>query len=307
MIPAVSNTFETHRAKLIGLAYRITGSKTEAEDIVQEAFIKWAEADQQSIEKPQAWLMTVVSRMALDHLKSAKVKRVSYIGPWLPEPFIDDDSAENSGLTSETTPEQALELEQSISMALMVLLEQLSPAERAAFILHDVFHYDFTEIGSILRKTEVACRKLASRARSKVDHTAFQNKHDKEEHLQVLNSFLHAVKQGDTQQLVNLFEEDVVFHSDGGGKAVALRQLLCGSEAVIKFLVKVVRPNIFPEEPGDIVIKTIWFNGSPGLVVWEQGKPISAFNLELHDGVIKTIHALRNPDKLRLFYTSETE
>lgn len=283
--------FETHRSNLIGLAYRITGSRVEAEDIVQETFLKWLRVDHEAIGSEHAWLMKVATRISLDYLKSAKVKRTSYIGPWLPEPFI----------TDEKTPEKDLELDESISMALLVLLEQLSPAERASFILHDLFQYRFDEIGDILERTESACRKLASRARAKIDRKDLEAKHNKHKHLQMLTTFSEAVKNGDMTELVDLLKDDATFHSDGGGKATASHKVLQGSEVIAKFFLKVVRPDWLSAKADKMTLNPTWFNGAPGMIVRQAGKPVTAFNFELEEGAIKSIHALRNPDKLRLF------
>ena len=184
MPSTVLETFEAHRSKLIGLAYRITGSIAEAEDIAQETFLKWADADHKAIQSPYSWLVTVATRMALDHLKSARVQREAYIGPWLPEPLIADNE----------TPENKHELDESITMALLVLLERLSPGERASFILHDLFHFNFDEVGEILDKTGGSCRKLASRAREKIDKDAVQYNPNKEDHLEIVSAFFGAVK-----------------------------------------------------------------------------------------------------------------
>ncbi|MFK7777009.1 MAG: RNA polymerase sigma factor SigJ [Gimesia sp.] len=285
------DTFELHRPALIGLAYRITGSRMEAEDLVQETFLKWNHADRSAIVSAQAWLMKVTTRLALDYLKSAKVKRLSYIGPWLPEPFLADES----------TPEKDLELDESISMALLVLLEQLSPAERASYILHDLFQYRFDEIGEILERSEGSCRKLASRARMKIGRKKMEVQPDREEHLQLQMAFFEAVKQGETEGLVALLKENATFHSDGGGKAAASRKVLQGSEVIAKFFLKVVRPYLISAEANEVTISTIWFNGAPGMIVRESGTPVTAFNFEFDQGSISGIYALRNPDKLCLF------
>ena len=285
------DTFESHHPQLIGLAYRITGSRTEAEDIVQETFLKWIHADQSVIVAAQAWLMKVTTRLSLDYLKSAKVKRLSYVGPWLPEPFLSDVQ----------TPESELELDESISMALLVLLEQLTPAERASFILHDLFQYRFDEIGDILERTESSCRKLASRARAKIGRDTLEPMQDKKEHLQMLTTFCAAVKHGEISELVALLRDDATFHSDGGGKAAASRKILQGAEVIAKFYIRVVRPDWVSAEENSMTISTTWFNGAPGMIVRQAGQTITAFNFELEAGYISQIHALRNPDKLRLF------
>ena len=291
MPPTVVETFEAHRSKLVGLAYRITGSIAEAEDIAQETFLKWMDVDHETIQSPNSWLVTVATRMSLDHLKSARIQRESYIGPWLPEPYIADNK----------TPQNEHELDESITMALLVLLEQLSPGERASFILHDIFHFNFDEIGEILDKTGAACRKLASRARGKIDKDAIQHNPNKQDHLEIVSAFFGAVKKGDMTELVSLLRENVILHADGGGKALAALEILEGLETVAAFLLKKVAPSFATVDSADTAITHVWFNGSPGFVIWVDAKPVSAFNFEIEDHMIKRIHALRNPDKLRFF------
>lgn len=304
MSSTATDTFEAHRSKLIGLAYRITGSRAEAEDIAQETFLKWFAADHETIRSPYAWLAMVATRISLDRLKSARVQRQSYIGPWLPEPFVADSGSPEHELefvSDDKTPDQALELDESISMALLVVLEQLSPAERAVFILHDLFHFDFDEIGEMLEQTGIACRKLASRARAKVGRNAVLGKQSKDEHLRILAAFFGAVKNGDMAGLAALLKENVTFHADGGGKAIASLEVLQGSGTVAAFLIHKVRPDFISVAARAMTITRTWFNGSPGLVVWRETRAVTAFNFELQDGAISRIHALRNPDKLRLF------
>lgn len=289
-MPQAIDIFETHRQQLLGLAYRITGSRFEAEDIIQETGIKWMAADHAAIDSPYAWLVTVATRQSLDHLKSARVQRESYIGPWLPEPFIVDTS----------TPESELELDESITMALLLLLEQLSPQERATFILHDLFHFNFDDIASILNKSGDACRQLASRARRKIDKDLTQPSIDKNAHRDIVNAFFNAVKQGDMTQLLSLLKTNVTLHADGGGKATAARRILEGQEQIAKFLLQVVSTS-FNKADVDLVVQHTWFNGAPGFVVWHDRQPVSAFNFEMEQGRIRKIHVLRNPDKLALF------
>lgn len=285
------DTFEAHRSRLIGLAYRITGSTSEAEDIAQETFLKWVDVDQKTIRSPSSWLMKVATRLALDHLKSAKVQRESYIGPWLPEPFIPDNKI----------PENEHELDESVTMALLVLLDQLSAAERAAFILHDLFHFNFEEIGEILDRTGASCRKLASRARQKIDKDRIKANPHKDEYLKIVSAFFTAVKNGSMSELVLLLRENVSLHADGGGKAAAASRILKGSDIVVKFLLKVVTKAFTKVDSIDAAISYVWFNGTPGFVIWTDGQPESAFNFEIEEQTIKKIHVLRNPDKLKFF------
>lgn len=284
----VIDTFESNRSKLLGLAYRITGSAFEAEDIVHETFLKWYAADHQVIEAPSSWLYTVTTRLAVDHLRSAAVKREEYIGPWLPEPFIE----------TREQPEHSYEIDESITMALLVLLEALSPEERASYILHDLFHFGFEEISQILDKNSTACRKLASRARTKIDKDRIRYSHDTVEHQEVIHAFFSAVKRGDLSTLVSVLQEDVSFHSDGGGKAVAAPEILRGRDIVSQFVLANISANM---DDNSQSIEEVWFNGSPGFLVSYHGKPVSAFNFDVVDKRIQKIHVLRNPDKLAFF------
>lgn len=285
------DTFETYRSKLFGLAYRITGSVVEAEDITQEAFIKWDNVEQNTIQSPYAWLMTVVSRMSLDQLKRARSQRQAYIGPWLPEPYIADNEI----------PENELELDETITMALLVLLEQLTPAERAAFILHDLFHFNHEEVGAILGKSGTSCRQLCSRARKKINKNVSYQKIRKEEHKEMVSAFFNAVKNGEMENLVSLLQENVILHADGGGKAAAAREILRGVDVVMAFLQEKVAPSFLAVDTGETLMTPAWFNGSSGFVIWQNAKPITAFNFEIENHRINKIHALRNPDKLGLF------
>lgn len=302
MTASAADTFEAHRAKLTGLAYRMTGSRAEAEDIVQETCLRWLDADQEVIESPRGWLVRVATRLALDYLKSARVTRLSYVGPWLPEPFV---AAEPEGasmpLGAFRPPDEGLDLDESISMALLVLLEKLSGPERACFILHDLFHFSFEEVGEILERSGSSCRKLASRARTRIGADRRHSTPDRHEHVRMVSEFFNAVKNGDLDGLVALLKENAAFHTDGGGKAAALPEILRGARDIAAFLVDVVRPGSIASDQAQVDTTMTWFNGSPGLVVWLDGKPVTAFNFEITDGQIETIHALRNPDKLRLF------
>lgn len=286
-----SDLFHSQRTRLIGLAYRLTGSVQEAEDITHEALLRWHTAEQSRIETPQAWLTTVVTRLSLDYLKSARVKRQSYIGLWLPEPLIESDDQ----------PEQRHALDESVSMALLLMLERLSPAERAAYILHDLLHYEFDTIADILQRSPAACRKLASRARNKIPHPTESPPANLDTHKNLVNAFFKAVKQGDLDGLVATLQSEVVLNADGGGKAAAALQPVYGAETVARFLLDKVHPD-FSQCPSDALqIEIHWFNGSPGLLVKHRQQAVSAFNFQIYDRQIQAIHVLRNPDKLQGF------
>jgi len=297
MPSTVIDTFEAHRSKLTGLTYRITGSFQEAEDIVHETFLKWFDADHQAIRSPYSWLVKVATRMSLDHLKSARSQRQSYIGPWLPEPFIADND----------TPESIYEIDESITIALLVLFEQLSPGERASFILHDLFHFSFDEIGEILDKAGLSCRKQASRAREKINANTLLRKSNKDDFSETVSAFFHAVKDGNIADLVSLLKENVVFHADGGGKAIATLSILKGVDAVTTFLIEKLMPDFVNADLSNSAVTQSWFNGSPGFVIWIDSKPVSAFNFEIENRLIQKIHVLRNPEKLRFFGASSSK
>lgn len=283
--------FEMHRSRLFGLAYAMTGSVSEAEDIVQESFLKWFTVDQAMIASPEAWLVRIATRLALDHLKSAQVQRRSYVGPWLPEPLIVDPAH----------PESELELDQSISMALMVVLERLTPAERASFILHDLFHFPFEEVSILLEKPNGTCRKLASRARQKIGPITSATPVTKASYQKVVPAFLGAIKSGDMGDLMAVLKADVVLHADGGGKAAAAKEILCGQATVADFLLTKLHPLFQRVGSLKMVVAETWFNGAPGLVFWLGGKPVTAFDFQMAGNQIQKIHALRNPDKLQVF------
>jgi RNA polymerase sigma-70 factor (ECF subfamily) len=283
--------FEQQRNRLVGLAYRLTGSRSEAEDIVHETYLRWTAADQQTIDSASAWLARVTTNLALDYLKSARVQRESYLGPWLPEPYVEHDH----------TPQGQYELDQSISIALMLTLERLSPSERAAFILHDVFQFDFNDIATMLDKSAPACRKLASRARNSLRSPEREQSASTDALRKLSSAFFGAVQTGDMGALTQLLVEDVGFRSDGGGKVSAARRVLRGRNEVATFLVKVVHASTAAEPSGSVALKEYWFNGAPGFVLYMGGEPVSAFSFELRDGMISEIYVVRNPEKLSAF------
>jgi RNA polymerase sigma-70 factor, TIGR02957 family len=279
--------FEAHREVLMGVAYRMLGSVSDAEDIVQDAWLRWREA--RAVESPRGWLVRVVSRLCLDRLKSARVKREHYFGTWLPEPLVERAGVENGA--------RGDEVDESVSIALMLVLEKLSPAERAGFLLHEVFGYDFAEIADILEKNEAACRKLVSRARARVraERPRFATSHA--EHEELMRRFLTACRGGDIEPLLALFGEEVALYSDGGGKAPAVPKVLTDREVIAKFFVGVVR-NL---EAEDHEIRPTRFNGAPGVLFVVEGKIVSALSLDVREGRIAAIYGHRNPDKLRAF------
>lgn len=288
--------FEKQRSHLEGLAYRMLGSLAEAQDVVQETYLRWSRVDRESIVSPRAWLVTACSRIALDVLKSARMRREIYPGPWLPEPWLSDE---------DPRPDERAELDDSVSLALMVALEKLSPAERAVLLLHDVFAHSMEEVGEILGKSASACRQLASRARKHIrsGKPRFQAKPD--DHRRLLGGFLEAARAGDESALKEFFSDSVTLHSDGGGKAVAVPKVLAGVDAVSRFFSRVMAVEKLGE--ARYTARSCWFNGAPGMLVFENGSPVTAFSLKLGEHGIEAIYAHRNPDKLEAFQSFTEE
>ncbi len=283
-----SAEFESYRTLLQGIAYRMLGSVVEAEDIVQETYLKWVDCERNQVQNPRSWLVTVCSRLSIDRLKSAQYQRENYVGPWLPEPLV----------VSETSPFDEASIDDSVSIALLYTLERLSPGERASFLLHDVFDYSFDEVAAILEKTPEACRKLASRARARAKENKPRFETSPETHELLMDSFFKAVKEGDLDGIKNLLAEDATLISDGGGKALAARKILEGAAIIGKFFV-----NIAKQEKASLSQferRFAWYNGAPGLLVFENGNLVTAINLGISNGRIQNFYIHRNPDKLAL-------
>jgi RNA polymerase sigma-70 factor (ECF subfamily) len=285
--------FEVHRSLLEGLAYRMCGVRADAQDIVQETHIRWNAAHPAHIANPRAWLVTVCTRLAMDHLKSARVRREQYVGVWLPEPFLESPAP---------SPAAQSRIDDSVSMALMLALERLTPAERAAFLLHDVFGYDFDEIADIIGKSPESCRKSASRARKAVRENRPRFAASPETHRRLLDAFLGAVRQGDTETLKSVLTESIAFHSDGGGLVNTAPGVLHGPDAVITFFLDVWRENIRPSDR--LRMDHCWFNGQPGALIYRNDQLEVALTLSVDDNQISRLFALRNPEKLAAFQPS---
>jgi RNA polymerase sigma-70 factor, ECF subfamily len=272
--------FEQARPRLLRLAYSELGDVGEAEDVVQEAWLRLERADAEAIENLDGWLTTVVARLALDRLRSARARRETYVGPWLPEPIVTDDPADR------------VTLDESVSYALLTVLEQLSPAERTAFVLHDVFDVPFGDVAEVVGRSPEAVRQLASRARRHVKHERprFAASHD--EHDRAVRAFAQAVAEGDLEGLVAVLDPDVVWTSDGGGRATAARKPLRGAARVARALVAIGHKS--PRIPIEIKL-----NGRLGLVLPGGDGHRAALSLVVSDGRITRIDAVRNPDKLR--------
>jgi RNA polymerase sigma-70 factor (TIGR02957 family) len=269
------------RPLMLSIAYRMVGSFSEAEDLVQEAYLRLHEAGE--VESPKAWLTTVTTRLAIDHLRSARVRREQYPGTWLPEPVLADPM-----------PDAAVRAE-SLSMAVLVLLESLTPVERAVFVLREAFDYGYAEIAEIVGKSEDNCRQLATRARRHVEERKPRFEPSREQRDELTRRFVAALREGETEPLVELLAADVEFSGDGGGKAPALGRVITGADAVARVLAgfgRVARRRRAWAEPAEV-------NGGPGLLAYEDGRLIAVWAFEVSDGVIHAIRGVVNPDKLR--------
>jgi RNA polymerase sigma-70 factor (TIGR02957 family) len=287
--------FDEHRDLLISIAYRVLGSVTDAEDTVQEAWLRWSKVDPAEISNPRAFLVRVTTRLAIDRLRRAKARRESYVGPWLPEPILTDtDVAEDVALA------------ESVSMAMLVVLETLSPLERAVFVLREAFGMPYTEIGEVIGRKEEAVRQLARRARDHVQERRTRFEADQTEQHRVTEHFLEAASSGDLEALMGVLAPSVTLVADGGGRALAPRRPVRGAEKVARFLLAVATEeksarfleSIGAEPVADLRVYPAQVNGGPGVVITSQGRPVSALLLDVADGAVQTIHLVANPEKL---------
>lgn len=272
-----------YRRRLLGLAYRMLGSRSDAEDVVQDAYLRFIGTE--DVRNPEAFLVTVVTRLCLDRLKSARAQREIYVGPWLPEPVFDTD-----GLSTEV----ATELADDLSFALLLALDRLSPQERAAFLLHDVFDISFSEIAAMIGRSEPACRQLAARARRAVrDERPPPAAADSHAHL--LQAFLVAVTSGDLSRLTGLLRDDAVAVTDGGGRKTAALNPIYGADKIARFFISVAGK----AAGRDIRIEAAVINGSAGALLYMDGELDHSLSISIDGERIAAIYLVRNPDKLR--------
>jgi RNA polymerase sigma-70 factor (ECF subfamily) len=279
-------SFEPHRRHLMALAYRMLGSLAEAEDAAQEAYLRWREADRARVANPRAFLSRIVTRLCLDQLKSARRRRETYVGAWLPEPVL-----ESAALDADSASDYA----QDLSMALMLTLERLSPLERAAFLLHDVFEIDFSEIAATLGRNEAACRQLAARGRAHIQASRPRYRPSADETQRLAAAFKRAADSGDAAGFAAYLAEDAVLVSDGGGKRAAALNPIRGADHIVRLLEGLARK----ARPGQFRLRAAPINGMPGFVVAGPGGGVQTIALEIADGKISAIYLVRNPDKLR--------
>lgn len=293
--PDAARVFDEHRGLLISVAYRVLGSVTDAEDAVQEAWLRWSGVDHTAVDDPRAFLVRVTTRLAIDRLRRAKTRRESYVGPWLPEPILTgQDPAEDAAMA------------ESVSMAMLVVLETLSPLERAVFVLREAFGMPHAEIAEVLGRKEEAVRQLAKRAREHVRERRTRFGADQTEQQRVTERFLEAASTGDLETLMEVLSPGVTLVADGGGRALAPRRPVRGAEKVARFLVSAAteeRMAKFLESVGagpapDLRIHLAQVNGGPGIVATSRGEPITAIVLDVSDGLVRTVHLVANPGKL---------
>lgn len=278
-------TFEAERGHLFAVAYRMLGSASEAEDILQEAYLRFAQHDG-VIDSAPAFLTTIVVRLCLDQLKSARARRESYVGPWLPEPLVSEQEPA-------ATPEARVELAESLSVAFLVLLERLSPLERAAFLLREVFDRPFAEVASVLGTSEAATRQLVTRARAHVDENRPRYDAPVEKKQELLRAFISACATQDATALGLVLKADVVARSDGGGKVHAALKPILGRERVVRFLMGILRKEPPPGAP-----ELVWVNGEPGFVFRDEAGTHSAVTLSVVGDEISDVWIVNNPEKL---------
>jgi RNA polymerase sigma-70 factor, ECF subfamily len=281
--------FERHRAHLTGVAYRMFGTLADAEDAVQETYVRFARADVAALRDVRGWLTTTVARICLDELGSARARRERYVGPWLPEPVVGVGVLSPGPLG----PEDRVTLDESVSMAMLVLLESLSPAERTAFVLRDVLGLAYGEVSEIVGRTEAACRQLVGRARAHVRQRAARFTLDHAQHAGAVEAFLAACFGGDVEQLVRILDPDVVLRSDGGGRVAGVaRRPVAGSRKVARLLLALAARHVG-------TVRRCPVNGSTGLIFESAGEVVGVMGFALSGGLISEIDFVLNPDKLR--------
>jgi RNA polymerase sigma-70 factor (ECF subfamily) len=287
-----TSIFDRHRPRLFGIAYRMLGTREEAEDILQEAYIRWHTNDE-LIEKPEAWLVTVVTRLSIDRLRKASFERETYIGPWLPEPLVIDPHR---------SPEDEAELASDLSMAFLVMLERLSPVERAAFLLHDVFDCDYPEIATAIGKSQAASRQIIHRARERVRRDKPRFEASEAERREMVRKFAAASYSNDQQVLVSLFADQVALTSDGGGKINAARKTVYGARRLARVFTLPVA-----KHRDRLAVRLVTINGEAGLLEYGDGMPFAVTTFRIEDGKITAVYRVMNPDKLKVFADISTD
>lgn len=279
-----TDLFEQNRRRLTGIAYGMLGSVMDAEDVVQDAYLKWVGVDPSGIDSPAAFLTTTTTRLAIDRLRSARVRREQYVGPWLPEPVI---------TSREPDPANIVEQAESLSLTLLQALERLNPVERAVLLLRDVFDYDYVEIADIVDKSPANCRQIAKRARDRAGDVSRPARTDLEVQSEIITRYIEAVTAGDVNRLSEIFTDDVVLWADGGGVVNAARHPLHGAWRVARHLV-----GVQPQTPAGTETRILLVNGEPSIVGILDGKPIGLIAFEIREKMVTGVRAVLNPEKL---------
>jgi RNA polymerase sigma-70 factor (ECF subfamily) len=282
--PRDASLFERYRPRLIGIAYRMLGSFEDAEDAVQDAYLRWHGAPVEQIVSTEAWLVSVVTRIAIDRLRLASTRREQYVGSWLPEPIATDPAA---------LPDHPVELSSDLSMAFLVLLERLAPEERAAFLLRELFDAGYDEIASVLEKSEAACRQIVHRARERVRRDSPRNPVPPDAKERLVERFVSALAAEDRDGLLSLFSDDVVWMSDGGGKVAAVRKVMTGAEPVVRMTVGFQR-----QGRGLVTHRITSINGEPAVLTLVDGRTLFTTSFAVDGERITAIYRVLNPDKL---------
>lgn len=279
-------TFNQHRSLLFGVAYRMLGSVADAEDMLQETFIRWQHLSPDGIQSPKAMLITITTRLCINYLQSARAMREEYFGEWLPEPIL---------TAPRDNPALSLEIDESVSLAFLLLLERLSPVERAALLLRDVFDYAYSELASILDQSEANCRQILRRAHLHIQAATKRFDASREQRAELLRRFSEASFKGDMEGLVALLAKDAVFYSDGGGKAPALPKPIYGAATIARGVLEGLRRLV----PRNLIRRHLDVNGKPGIVSYLDGRPFSVFSIEVSENRISQIFVVTNPEKLK--------
>ena len=278
--------FEAARPRLFGMAYRMLGTVADAEDLVQEAYLRWHQADREAVRSPEGWLMAVIGRLSIDRLRRASAERTSYVGEWLPEPVATGAWA---------VPDRATDLSSDLSMAFLVLLERLNPEERVAFLMREVFACDYAEIAQVVQKSEAACRQLVHRAREHVHAGRPRFAAPPESKERLLDGFLAALEADDKDALVSLFAADATWTSDGGGKVTAAGQVLIGADRIARFLLAIERKT----RGLMLTHRMVRLNGEPAIVTSRSGQVLETTFIAIDGDRIVAAYRVLNPDKLR--------
>ncbi|QUP55233.1 RNA polymerase sigma-70 factor [Ralstonia syzygii] len=282
--PPGDHAFDAARPRLFAIAYRMLGTRADAEDVLQDAWLRWHHTAPAELQSPEAWLVTVVTRLSIDRLRAAKTEREAYVGWWLPEPLVELD---------ERTPEAAVELAGDLSMALLWVLERLSPEERAAFLLRQVFDHDYADIAALLGKTEAACRQVVHRASSRVQQERPRFDVSEDAHRRLLEAFVQAARSGQREAVRALLADDAHLVGDGGGKVPAFLHIVRDPDQITQ-----VYTVLAPRMGDDVCYRAARVNGEPGLLRYVDGRLESAQSFVIENGRIVAIYVVRNPDKL---------